>query len=53
MKPIGVVSRTDGEELLIHQCQGCYCITKNRIAGDDSEEEIKKLRINNVGARLV
>lgn len=53
MKPIGVVKRRDGEELLVHQCRGCFYISKNRIAGDDNEDELEKIRKNNIGARLV
>ena len=53
MKPIGVVKRDDGEELLIHQCQGCGFVGKNRLAGDDDEQEVAKVREMKVGERLL
>jgi hypothetical protein len=53
MKPVGVVKRKNGEELIVHQCRGCAFVSKNRIAGDDDEAEIEKLRENNVGVLLV
>lgn len=53
MKPIGVTYRKNGEELVIHQCQGCFTISKNRIAGDDNEEILKNLREHNVGLKLL
>lgn len=53
MKPIGIVKRKDGEELIVHQCQGCSFVSKNRLAGDDSEDIVQALRAKNVGAALV
>lgn len=53
MKPIGVVSRPDGEKLIIHQCQGCGFVSKNRIAGDDNEDIIHDLLQKNAGSRLI
>ena len=53
MKPIGIVERKDGEQLIVHQCQGCGCISKNRIAGDDNETLIANLAKTGVGDRLV
>jgi DNA-directed RNA polymerase subunit RPC12/RpoP len=53
MKPVGIVSRPDGEKLIVHQCQGCGFISKNRVAGDDNEEIIEDLLKRGVGDRLV
>jgi hypothetical protein len=53
MKPIGIVTRDDGEQLIVHQCQGCGNIMKNRVAGDDNEELIAHLSKSGVGDRLV
>ena len=53
MKPVGVVERKDGEQLIIHQCQGCGFVSKNRIAGDDNDELLKSLSENGVGDRLL
>ena len=35
MEPVGKIYKEDGEEVLIHKCQKCGLIRKNRIAGDD------------------
>lgn len=53
MKPVGVVIRKDGEMLLVHQCQGCGYVSKNRIAGDDNEELLRALAKSGVGELLV
>jgi RNase P subunit RPR2 len=53
MKPIGVVRRDDGERMVVHQCQGCGFIHKNRIAGDDNEKLLKKLEESGVAQRLL
>ena len=36
MKPIGIMSRRNGEEVLIHECLGCGKQDPNRIAADDN-----------------
>lgn len=53
MKPIGIVERSDKELLLVHQCQGCGFVGKNRIAGDDNDELIIRLKREGVGDRLI
>lgn len=53
MKPIGVVEREDGEDLIVHQCRGCGFISKNRVAGDDNEDLIRSLKERGVGDRLM
>ena len=35
--------KPDGEEVLVHKCEKCGLVRKNRVAGDDSEAEIAKL----------
>jgi DNA-directed RNA polymerase subunit RPC12/RpoP len=45
MPAIGKFYKPDGEEMLAHKCQKCGQIRKNRVAGDDSYEEIDKLRV--------
>lgn len=37
------IYKPDGEEVLVHTCQKCGMTRKNRVAGDDSYEEIAKL----------
>lgn len=53
MKPVGTVKRKDGELLIVHQCQSCGYICKNRIAGDDNEEILDSLTKSGVGELLV
>ncbi len=53
MKPIGIVRRDDGERLVVHQCQGCGFVSKNRIAGDDDDELLIELEEKGVGDRLL
>jgi hypothetical protein len=53
MKPIGIVRRDDGERLVVHQCQGCGFVSKNRIAGDDDDELLIELEKKGVGDRLL
>jgi len=43
MKPIAKMYKPDGEEILVHRCEKCGIIRKNRIAGDDSFEMLEKL----------
>lgn len=43
MKPIGKFTKKDGEEVLVHKCESCGFIRWNRVAGDDSFEEVAKL----------
>jgi hypothetical protein len=36
MRPIGVTTRPNGEQLLIHRCLGCGAERRNRVAADDN-----------------
>ncbi len=45
MKPIGKTLKKDGEEVLVHECVKCGEIRKNRVAGDDSMENVAELTI--------
>lgn len=40
MKPIDLTFKKDGEIMLVHRCQKCGYISKNRIAGDDDPQKI-------------
>ncbi|HLB51456.1 hypothetical protein A3F07_02865 [candidate division WWE3 bacterium RIFCSPHIGHO2_12_FULL_38_15] len=43
MKPVGKIQRPDGEEMLVHKCEFCGIVRKNRIAGDDLAEIVEIL----------
>ena len=45
MAPIGRFYKKDGEEILVHQCAKCGFVRWNRVAGDDSLEEIAGLPV--------
>jgi len=45
MPPVGKMYKPDGEEVLVHKCGKCGLTRKNRVAGDDSYEEVAKLPI--------
>lgn len=47
MAPIGAETRRTGEYVLIHKCEKCQKISKNRIAGDDNWEKITSLATEN------
>lgn len=53
MKPIGIVKRDNGEQLIVHQCRGCGFVSKNRVAGDDDDQLIADLVQHGIGGRLV
>jgi hypothetical protein len=36
MEPVGITTRRDGEQMLVHECRGCGVIRHNRIAADDN-----------------
>ena len=41
MRPIGLTMKSkDGELMLVHVCEACQKISKNRIAADDNDFEI-------------
>lgn len=43
MRPIGIETRRTGEYVLIHKCENCGKISKNRIAGDDDWDKVSAL----------
>lgn len=43
MEPIAVATRRTGEYVLTHKCCKCGFERYNRVAADDSEEELVKL----------
>ncbi len=45
MVPVGKIYKHDGEEVLVHECQKCGVMRKNRIAGDDDWELVEKLNV--------
>lgn len=45
MEPIGKFYKEDGEEVIVHKCQKCGFVRWNRVAGDDSFEEVEKLSV--------
>jgi len=53
MSPVGITYKKDGEEMIVHQCQKCGCVGKNRVAGDDDQKLIEKLKKEGVGDRLL
>ncbi|MBT6401514.1 RNHCP domain-containing protein [candidate division WWE3 bacterium] len=36
--------KPDGEEVLVHTCEICSLVRKNRVAGDDDEKTIAELK---------
>jgi len=44
MMPVGKIYKKDGEEVIVHECQKCGFIRKNRIAGDDNWDLVEKLK---------
>lgn len=47
MPPIGLETRRTGEFVLIHKCEKCGKISKNRIAGDDDWAKVCELSRDN------
>ena len=45
MPPIGKTLKKDGEESVVHKCERCGEVRKNRIAGDDGESLVTRLEI--------
>lgn len=43
MPAIGVAFRTDGEQMLVHRCNGCGIERQNRIAADDDPVAVMRL----------
>lgn len=44
MKPVAKTLKPDGEEVLVHKCQKCGEIRKNRVAGDDDFGAVESLK---------
>lgn len=61
MKPIGVTFKNTkkdkygeeelGEIMIVHECRKCGEISKNRIASDDSEDEIIRIAEKSVNKK--
>jgi hypothetical protein len=43
MQPVGVTTRPNGEQLLIHRCLGCGAERRNRVAADDNLLAVMRL----------
>jgi len=51
MEPVALWVAPGGELRLLHRCSGCGAIKPNRVAGDDSDQEIDTLVRRLVDAR--
>lgn len=45
MRAIGLFTRGDGEQVLMHECLGCSVVKHNRVAADDNVIEIMRLSV--------
>jgi ribosome biogenesis GTPase / thiamine phosphate phosphatase len=45
MCPIGKMLKKDGEEVMVHKCEKCGLIRKNRVAGDDNVKKVDNLDV--------
>lgn len=45
MAPIGKMIKKDGEEVLVHKCEKCELVRKNRVAGDDDVKKVDNLTV--------
>ena len=43
MAPVGVAYKTDGEQLVVHRCNGCDALRRTRVAADDDPVALLKL----------
>ncbi len=43
MPAVGVAFRADGEQMLVHRCNGCGAERQNRIAADDDPVAVMRL----------
>jgi hypothetical protein len=50
MDPVGLWVRANGEVALIHRCNRCGVLKGNRVAGDDNEQELRRLAEQAAGA---
>jgi hypothetical protein len=44
MPAIGVAYRPDGEQMVVHCCNGCGIERRNRVAADDNPVALMRLR---------
>jgi hypothetical protein len=44
MPAIGMSYRPDGEQMLVHRCNGCGVERRNRVAADDNPIAVMRLR---------
>jgi hypothetical protein len=51
MRPAGLFTRRDGEQMLVHECLGCGAVRQNRIAADDNVVAIMRLPVVPVQVR--
>ncbi|EKE00214.1 MAG: hypothetical protein ACD_22C00075G0002 [uncultured bacterium] len=45
MVPTGKMLKPDGEEVLVHKCEKCGFVRKNRVAGDDDIKKVDNLPV--------
>jgi hypothetical protein len=50
MQPIGLFTRRDGEQMLVHECRGCGLVRHNRIAADDNVVAMMRLPVVDTGS---
>ena len=43
MAPVGVAAKADGEQLVVHRCNGCAVVRRTRVAADDDSVALLKL----------
>lgn len=48
MRPLGLAYKNEGHQkqgelCLVHRCQSCAAISKNRLAGDDNPDQVLKI----------
>jgi len=45
MAAVAKIIKKDGEEVIVHKCNKCGLIRKNRVAGDDDIDLVENLMI--------
>lgn len=45
MQPVGLFTRGDGEQVLVHECRGCGVVRHNRVAADDNTVATMRLPV--------
>jgi hypothetical protein len=43
MAPVGTTFRPDGEQLVVHRCNGCGALRRCRVAADDAAAMLLRL----------